>query len=98
MKNYFIFEESPYNPGLYLIKPNFALLPLHGFNNGCGSYNILPARICNLKYAEYLRMCRDNYSAKIIGKNYIYPIPYFSKPNYDLLKILNFRAERLLKN
>ena len=38
-----------------------------------GSYAILAARVMNLTYANYCRMCRDLYGAEIIGKNSYYP-------------------------
>ena len=94
--NYFKLEESPYNPGHYLIKPNFEKLPLHSTE---GSYNVLAARVMNLSYAQYLRMCRDLYGAEIIGKGSNYPVPYFT-PNSKLeglIKELNTRAKMLLE-
>ena len=43
------------------------------------SYNVLFARLMNLSYAQYLRFCRDILDAELVGKNKIYPIPYFVK-------------------
>ena len=95
-KKYFNCEETMSNPGKYIIRPNFNELPL---KCTIGSYNILPARLMNLSYAQYLRMCRDVYGAEIIGKKTMYPMAYFSTPEQaaDLLKELDKRAGKLLK-
>lgn len=91
-KKYFSYRESPYHPGLYSITPNFELLPL---KHSRGSYNILCARLMNLSYAQYLRMCRDILGAEIIGKNRLYPVAYFKRSNLliQFIKLLNARAE-----
>ena len=74
-KSYFICEETPYHPGKYIVRPVHCNLPLTYTE---GSYNLLAARLMNLGYADYLRMCRDVYGAEIIGKNELYPVAYFS--------------------
>lgn len=63
-----------------------------------GSFNIFPARLLGLSFSEYLRFCRDILGAKVIGKNRIYPVPYFrSTPEVQqFLKLLNKRAEYAL--
>lgn len=94
MKKYFYPEESVYHPGKYIIKPDFDLLPLHGFSSG--SYNILPARIMNQTYATYLRMCRDKYGAVLIGKKTRYPMAFFTTPPTELIQLLNSRTEEIL--
>lgn len=89
-KRYFYIEESPYHPGKYIIKIDFTALPSM---RTTGSYNLLPARLLGLSYAEYLRYCRDIYKAEIIGKNNMYPVAYF-KDNVatgDLVRTLNSR-------
>lgn len=97
-KVYFTYEETPYHPGKYMVRPVHCNLPLTYTE---GSYNILAARLMNLGYADYLRMCRDLYGAEIIGKNCMYPVAYFNGETdslKDLVKILNKRAEYALKN
>lgn len=92
---YFKIEELP-NTNKYMIRPNFDKLPLHGTS---GSYNVLMARIMGITYANYLRLCRDEYGAEVIGKNTTYPVPYFTElvRAKELAKELDKRAERLLK-
>lgn len=75
-KEYFFLEESPYHPGKYTICLNFDNLPEMRTS---GSFNLLPARLLNLSYAQYLRFCRDIVGGEIIGKNNIYPVAYFKK-------------------
>lgn len=96
-KNYFFLEESPYQPGKWTIHINFDILPPMRTE---GSFNLLPARLLGLSYAEYLRYCRDIYKAEIIGKNNMYPVAYFTKnsPTTELLQTLNARMEALAKN
>ena len=88
-------EESPYYPGKYIIKPiheNFHLEYTEG------SYNVICARLMNLTYAQYLRMCRDCFGAEIIGKGAKYPVAYFklSQELNDLIEQLNARANLVL--
>lgn len=83
--------ESPYNQGKYIIKANPEALGIECI--GKGSYNVLPARVCNLSFPQYLKMCRDVYGAEIIGKEQLYPTAYFnndskSKKLVDLLNSL----------
>jgi hypothetical protein len=91
----FYYEESPYHPGQYMITVNHDKFNLHGAK---GSYHIIEARVMNLTYAQYLRMCRDVYGAEIIGKNTLYPVAYFPTLNsiMPLIKELNIRANYVL--
>lgn len=93
---YFYAEETPYQKGKFLIRSNFDKLPL---KYTTGSYNIIEARLLGLTYAQYLRYCRDFHSATILGKNCLYPVPYFTQGTElnSLLKILNERAKKALK-
>ena len=91
----FMREESPYYPGKYIIKPiheNFHL------DYTEGSFNVICARLFNLDYPDYLRMCRDCFGAEIIGKGSLYPVAYFkfSKQLVDLVDSLNARANMIL--
>ena len=95
-KKYFYLEESPNYPSKYRVAMNFDTLP--GIRT-TGSYNLLPARLLCLSYAEYLHFCRDQLGAEIIGKKSMYPVAYFSdtKSAEGLVNTLNSRmalAER----
>lgn len=96
MKNYFYFESRPNEPNQYLIRVNFERLPLHYTE---GSFNLLPARLLNISYANYCRLCRDECNAIIQGKNSLYPIVIFDskKSSENLLKLLNQRMEEVIK-
>lgn len=97
-KLYFIADETPYHPGKSMVWPVHSNLPLYGTK---GSYGLLAARLLNLSYANYLRMCRDLYGAEIIGKNTMYPIALFdngSEKLKELVNLLNKRTECVLKN
>ena len=89
-KRYFYLEESPYHPGKYGIYIDFDNLPPM---KTTGSYNLLPARLLGLSYAEYLRFCRDELGAEITGKKNMYPVAYFSdeKTAAGLIGTLNSR-------
>ena len=91
----FTLEESPYRPGRYTIRINFEKLPQMSTT---GSYNILFARLMNLSYAQYLRMCRDLFSADIVGKDSLYPVAYFVKNIHvvALVRLLNSRMNLIM--
>jgi hypothetical protein len=89
-KIYFYLEESPIEVGKYLITPNHENLHL---NFTKGSYNLIASRIMNTTYGNYLRMCRDEFGAKIKGKNQLYPIVYFDKTE-KVKKLVNFLNKR----
>lgn len=88
-------EESASQPGKYIIKPiheNFHLYSTEG------SYNVICARLMGLTYANYLRMCRDEFGAEIIGKGSLFPVAYFelSQGLMVLIDNLNARANLVL--
>ena len=96
-KKYFISEETPYNPGKFVVRPVHENLPL---KYTTGSYNILAARLLNLSYANYLRMCRDIYGAEITGKGRLYPVAYFDGETSklkELISLLNKNVEKVIK-
>lgn len=87
--------ESASQPGKYIIRPiheNFHL------DYTEGSFNIIGARLMGLTYANYLRMCRDEFGAEIIGKGTAYPVAYFelSDKLMKLIEILNAHANLVL--
>lgn len=96
MINYFVMDESPYQPGCFTIKANPERLKIDALYS---SLNVLQARFFGTDYANYLRMCRDLYCARLIGKNHLYPVAYF--PNKDkaqeLCNELNRRATLVMK-
>lgn len=65
---YFTVELSPIH-NKYIVLPNHTKL---GLTSTKGSYAVLGARLMNLSYANYLKMCRDVYGATLIGKNHLY--------------------------
>ena len=87
-KQYFIIEESPYNPGKYKLSLNHDVF---GKMYTKGSFGLLPARILNLSYIQYCRMCRDIFGAELKGKNKKYISILFPNQHRPrrLLKILN---------
>ena len=96
-KECFKLEESPYQPGKWVICPIHENFHLEGMPNG-GSYNIICARLMNLTYAQYLRFCRDILGAEIFGKKTMYPVAYFhrSAAVQQFVKLLNNRANLVL--
>lgn len=88
---YFVLEESPTRPGKFTISLKFDRFPSQLRTSG--SYNILPARLLNLSYAQYLRFCRDIVGGEIVGKRAIYPVAYFTKSvtTNAFLRLLNSR-------
>ena len=93
---YFTLEESPYRPGKYTIRLNFDNFPSQLSTRG--SFNILPARLLNLSYAQYLRFCRDIVGGEIVGKKTVYPIAYFDKTmtTNAFVRLLNSRMNLVI--
>lgn len=92
---YFNLEESPYMPTYSVIEVNHEAFK-SAFPNGIdGSYILLPSRLLNLSYADYLRFCRDILGAFVVGKGHKYPVAYFrATPEVQqFLKLLNKSAE-----
>lgn len=96
MGKYVYYEESPYNKGKYIISLHHEQFP---FADGTsGSYNVFLARLAGLSYADFLRMCRDEFGAEIIGKDKLYPVAYFNfgEGLSVLTKWLDARAKYIL--
>lgn len=93
---YFTLEESPYRPGKYTIRINFDKFPSQ--LSTTGSFNLLPARLLNLSYAQYLRFCRDIVGGEIVGKKSAYPIAYFDKTmtTNAFVRLLNSRMNLVI--
>ena len=93
---YFTLEESPYRPGKYTIRINFDKFPSQLSTSG--SFNLLPARLLNLSYAQYLRFCRDMVGGEIVGKKSVYPIAYFDKTmtTNAFVRLLNSRMNLVI--
>lgn len=89
-KTYFTLMETPHQPGKYIIAINFDLLPPMRTE---GSYAVLFARLMNLSFPQYLRFCRDEFEAEVIGKHSTYPTVYFKKTakTSALIRLLNSR-------
>ena len=96
MGKYVYYEESLYNKGKYIISLHHEQFP---FADGTsGSYNVFLARLAGLSYADFLRMCRDEFGAEIIGKDKLYPVAYFNfgEGLSALTKWLDTRAKYIL--
>lgn len=95
MKKYFWLEESAMHPHKFILRADFDTMPLV---NTTGSFNILPARLLGMNFADYLRVCRDVFGAEVMGKKGLYPVALFpqSTETEMLLKILNKRVELIM--
>lgn len=91
---YFSYRESIID-NKYIIIPIHENIPLKGTK---GSYAILAARVLDLSYANYCRLCRDQFGAELIGKDSYYPKPLFqeTKELKELINILNQRMAEIL--
>jgi len=92
---YFILEESAYHPNKYIIRPDLDKFPDISTE---GSFAVLAARVMNLSYAQYCRMCRDIFRAEIIGKRDKYPRVLFTDSHSPraLLKVLNAQMNLIM--
>lgn len=97
MSKFFYFDESPIYTNKYILRldiDNF-LFP-KGTN---GSFNVFPARVLNLSYADYLRYVRDRLGAELVGKGTKYVVPYFDRNETTdaFVKLLNKRMEYIME-
>ena len=98
MKYYFTLEESPYQLGYNMIKIDEEKVHI-GYTTG--SRNVFMARLMGLSWANFLRLCRDKYGAKLVGKKSLYVGPYFPKDlngGKELCKELNRRMDFIFQN
>lgn len=91
----FDLELSMAMPHKYVIVPvheNFYLTHTEG------SFNVIAARVLGLSFPDYLRLCRDEFGAELVGKGTLYPVAYFNKTKElrEFVKILNARANLIL--
>lgn len=101
MKNkYFILQESEYFQNHYFI--GVTIESAEYFHGNEGSFGVLPARLLNLDYCSFLRMCRDLLGAILVGKGTAYVTPYFEDKNSKsvkfLLEVLNERMEYVVQS
>lgn len=97
MYKYFYSDISPiHNKWMVRLHHDNVLFP----RGTMGSYNVLCARVINLPYYDYLRLCRDQYNATLVGKNSGYVVPYYDiKEDCDkMVKELNRRMEYIMRN
>lgn len=90
MSKYFSVIESA-DADKYVVLPNENNLPSLYTR---GSRLVFGARVLNTSYADYCRICRDVFGAKLVGKNNKYVVPYF----YDKVaanKFSNFMSDRM---
>lgn len=91
----FELDESGYQPNKYI-------LLFHPDQFHCesttGSFALMAARLLNISYADYCRLCRDVLGAEIVGKGSMYPIVYFKKNQETLMfvRLLNSRATAVM--
>lgn len=93
--NYFSLEES-FIKNKFLLRVNCDNFPIR--TSIKGSFNILPARLLGLTFANYIRFCRDVLGAEVFGKNSYYPTIYFpfTKEVNQFIKLLNTLAKNAI--
>ena len=91
MKTYFYYRENP--------DSSYSICPMYKeFNEDwkiMGSWAVLPARLFGISWPDYLRYCIQN-GAKVVGREHIYPIIKWDKPNKEFINELNHRANKLI--
>ena len=93
----FYLDTTPFYKNKYVIRVNPEVM---NFPTGMsGSFNVFIARVAGLNYPDFLRYCRDELDAEIVGKNGYYLAAYFpnSKKVEDFVQLLNRRIEVIKK-
>ena len=95
MRNYYGLRESVSNPSLYVV--SLQIFP-DRLKYTEGSFALLAARLLNLSYANYLRLCRDVYGATLAGKGTKYPVALFKDgaPAAELIQLLNQKLNEIV--
>lgn len=91
--------ENPYNPDTKTITSDFTNEEwMENVGMVFGSFNVFLARLMDLSFPDFLRMCRDKYGATLVGKEgYSYPI-WDDKSKYgELLIELNSRLSKIIR-
>ena len=89
----FYVDESAIQEGHYLVRLDFSTVPSNVYTKG--SFAVLGARVLGISWPNYLRLCRDEFSAEIIGKGSSYPVAYFTKEGaIKLVALLNERCRK----
>ena len=97
MEKCFYFDESPIYTNKYILRLNYDKFL---FPTGTkGSFNVMPARVLSLSYADYLRYARDRLGAELIGKGTRYVMPYFDRNETTdaFVRLLNKRMEYVMQ-
>ena len=91
----FSLDSSPVNEGTYVIRINHNDFFIKGTTGSC---NVIMARLFNVSFPDFLRLCRDEFGAELVGKNTLYPVPYFKQKALAQLLCdnLNARANTVL--
>lgn len=94
--NYFKASKEPFKNTQYLVLGQDCFYNMIGPIRG--SYNVIMARCFGLTYANFLRMARDQYHARINGKNQKYPSISFISYEDALAfeKVLNTQMTRVV--
>lgn len=70
------------------------------FPNGLtygGSLNVIMARLLGLTWVDFLKYCRDELNATIVGRNSLYPSIYFKKDKktIEFIDELNNKVKKI---
>lgn len=82
----------------YQLYNRFDLIPYYNLRSG-GSYHVCFARLLEVSYPNYLRLCRDEFGASLMGKDFLYICPKWDEPSgaEPLAKMLNERLNLALR-
>ena len=89
MKQYFKYVE--FSEDKWFITP---IHEMFGERSIHGSYAVIAARFYGLSWPDWLKYCAQN-GAKLEGKNSTYVSVFWSKPNYEFLKEMNERVNKI---
>jgi hypothetical protein len=94
--DYIYVDQSPDTK--YQLYNYFDQIPYYNLKSG-GSYHVSYARLLGISYPNYLRLCRDEFGATLIGKDWLYICPKWDNPEgaKPLARMLNARLNLALK-
>lgn len=98
--NYFRPQYMLYDSNGYAIQlEEDFLASIGGMKKNESSVHYFPCKLLGLKYDEYLRLCRDQFNARIEGSKgpYVWAVFNDKKDCDKLCKILNERLNFMMK-
>lgn len=97
-KEWFTYRDSSHDNYFQVIPKDYEVFPMN--TKAGGSYNVAPARLLGISYADYIRWLRTSYPDDILveGKGHKYPVVLWKKGEnlFKFIRLLNLKMSLAL--